>query len=109
MAHRVLVVDPDDVARAATVEALRGAGIEVVADCATGHQALAVAAQGDPTIGLVDLSLSDMSAEALARRLREIVDVEIIAQVSFASVGQVAPVLAVAPTAFVVKDRKSVV
>jgi len=58
--NRVLVVDDEDVVRAATVMALERKGFDVIA-VSSGAEALAYLARDAPALMLLDLNMDDMS------------------------------------------------
>lgn len=67
---RIMIVDDHELVREGVRSALsRVAGIEVVAEAATGREALRRVRQTLPDIALVDLRLPDMRGEELTREL----------------------------------------
>jgi CheY-like chemotaxis protein len=68
--QRVLLVDDHDDARELLSELCAVLGHEV-AQAATGHQALEVAAAFLPTVAILDLRLPDIDGFEVARRLRQ--------------------------------------
>jgi DNA-binding NarL/FixJ family response regulator len=70
-AIRVLVVDDHPMVREGLRSMVAGDGVDVVAEAASGADALRQAAQVRPDLVLLDLELPDMDGLAVLRRLRE--------------------------------------
>jgi CheY-like chemotaxis protein len=66
---RVLIVDRHEVSRGAIRALLQTEGLDVVADVATGDEALAVAGEHRLDIAIVDIGPQDVTGRALARSL----------------------------------------
>ncbi|HSC03622.1 MAG TPA: response regulator [Solirubrobacteraceae bacterium] len=71
MAARVLIVDDDPRFRALARGLLEARGYTVVAEAASGAEALAAVERASPSAALVDVQLPDADGLALARRLTE--------------------------------------
>ena len=69
MRATVLIVDDHEVFRASARALLESEGFVVVAEAATGAEALAVAAAVRPDIVLLDIQLPDIDGLAVAERL----------------------------------------
>ncbi len=69
---RILVVDDHPMVREGLRSMLDGDGVEVVAEAATGAEAVRFAAEQHPDIVLLDLELPDMDGLAVLRRIREV-------------------------------------
>ena len=104
---RVLLVDPDPVALAASARVLHEAGIEVVAQAATGEEAVRLGAAAQPTVVVIDVALGGMGAATATRRLRDVVGhrLDIVAQASFSGVSRIGEMVSTGAAAFVVKGR----
>jgi DNA-binding NarL/FixJ family response regulator len=70
-ATRVLVVDDHPMVREGLRSMLQADGVEVVAEAATGAEALSQTADAQPDLVLLDLELPDMDGLAVLRTLRE--------------------------------------
>jgi DNA-binding NarL/FixJ family response regulator len=69
---RVLIVDDHELVRKGFVAALEAhERFQVVAETGSANEALEALAHASPDIAVVDLRLTDMSGEALCRKLRE--------------------------------------
>jgi chemotaxis response regulator CheB len=68
-ATRVLIVDAHEVSRAAIRALLQTEGLEVVADVATGEQALALAGEVSPDVVVIDAGRNARHAVELADAL----------------------------------------
>lgn len=66
---RVLIVDRHEVSRAAIRALLQTEGLEVIADVATGDQALALPGEVSPDIAIVDVGRGEPQALEVARSL----------------------------------------
>jgi two-component system invasion response regulator UvrY len=77
---RVIVVDDHDIFRAGLVELLRSEpGIEVVADCPDGNDAVRIVDQVRPDLIVMDLQMPGMNgADATREVLRKCPDVRIV-------------------------------
>lgn len=71
MANRVLLVDGDPDHSAAVAAALRGAGLDLVAQAVDGAEAKALVAEQQPDIALIDVATLGKSGADLARELRK--------------------------------------
>jgi DNA-binding NarL/FixJ family response regulator len=67
---RVLIVDDHEIYRTACRALLRTEGLNVVADLASGDQAIAAAAALKPDVAIVDVSHGNPAGLDVARRLR---------------------------------------
>ena len=67
---RVVVADDDADIRALVAIAMRRAGIELVADVATGDAALAAIREHDPDIVILDVSMPGMTGLEVTKELR---------------------------------------
>lgn len=106
MELRVLLVDDEAAARSALASVLVAAGIEVVGEASTGHEAAELAAAFQPTVAVVDVSLPDMDGAEAARLLRESAHrVEVIASAAYSEIERVAEMVAVGAASYVVKNR----
>jgi DNA-binding NarL/FixJ family response regulator len=69
---RVVIVDDHALVREGTREILdRAEGVEVVGEAASGEEALALAAEVDPDVALVDVAMPGMNGIETTRRLKE--------------------------------------
>jgi CheY-like chemotaxis protein len=82
----VLIVDPHEVSRAAIRALLQTEGLEVVADVATGEQALAVAGEQRADVVIIDIGQDAPRALALAEELTRSVPLLTIVLTSSTSV-----------------------
>ena len=69
-----MIIDDHEISRAACRALLRTEGVDVVADLATGDQAIAVAAALHPDVAVVDVSPAAGDGLGIARRLRALPD-----------------------------------
>jgi len=84
---RVLVVDDESDVTLVVSDALRNRGHEV-ACAASGHQAIAIAAEFGPDAALVDIGLPDMDGVTLAELLRGSVPGKRLRVVAFSGYGE---------------------
>ena len=104
---RVMLVDGDTTARAATASVLVGAGIDVVVEASTGEEALHRARTMSPTVAVIDVSLPGMGAVTAARRLRDLSvhRLEIVAIASFGDVARLGEMVSTGTAAYVIKGK----
>jgi two-component system nitrate/nitrite response regulator NarL len=69
--RRAVVADDDPVARRAICEALRGAGIVVVAEAFGGTEAVELVRYHDPDVVVIDVTVAGLDGIAATRRIRE--------------------------------------
>ncbi len=109
MEPRVLVIDADPAARAAAVSVLAGAGINVVANAASGEEAMRLVALTAPNVVMVDVGLHGMSARDLVRRLREQSGhrLEVIATAAFAGAARLGELVGAGTSAYIVNGKSN--
>ena len=69
-ALRLVVAEDEAIIRLDLVEALRGSGYEVVADCGRGDDAVQLVAEHAPDLALLDIKMPGMTGIEAARAIR---------------------------------------
>ena len=106
MTVRVLIVDDHPVVR----DGLRGmlqaqADLEVVADVANGHEALAAVARHDPDVVLMDLRMPELDGVEATRRIRaDHPGVNVLVLTTYDTDADILPAIEAGATGYLLKD-----
>lgn len=105
MTARVLVVDDHPVFRRGMIALLRASGFDVVAEAASGTEAVAAAARERPDVVLMDLGLPDLGGVPATERITAAhPDVRVVVVTSYDDEASVRAALDAGATGYVTKE-----